>query len=99
MDAQEQDLLCIPSGKDAPTSSSPLATSAKRLADGTISRKQALKLMGAGLLRHPWPWRVVVAKIGPRGAPPAPASLPAAPRAKLLSPSTVRRPSKGPTRR
>jgi D-alanyl-D-alanine carboxypeptidase len=49
MDAQEQDLLCIPSGKDAPTSSSPLlATSAKRLADGTISRKQALKLMGAG---------------------------------------------------
>jgi D-alanyl-D-alanine carboxypeptidase len=48
MDAQEQDLLCIPSGKDALTVSSPLATSAKRLADGTISRKQALKLMGAG---------------------------------------------------
>src|SRR5215212_10444261 len=48
MDAPEQDLLCIPSGKDAPTASSPLATSAKRLADDTISRKQALKLMGAG---------------------------------------------------
>jgi D-alanyl-D-alanine carboxypeptidase len=51
MDAQEKDLLCIlsmPSAKDAPTASSPLATSAKELANGTMSRKQALKLMGAG---------------------------------------------------
>jgi D-alanyl-D-alanine carboxypeptidase len=49
MDAQEeQDLLCIPSGKDTRTASSPLAASAKTLADGTISRGQALKLMGAG---------------------------------------------------
>jgi D-alanyl-D-alanine carboxypeptidase len=51
MDAQEKDLLCIlsmPSAKGAPTASSPLATSAKELANGTMSRKQALKLMGAG---------------------------------------------------
>ena len=51
MDAQEKGLLCIgsmPSAKDAPTESSPLATSAKGLANGTMSRKQALKLMGAG---------------------------------------------------
>jgi D-alanyl-D-alanine carboxypeptidase len=51
MDAQEKDLLCIlsmPSAKDAPTASSPLATSAKELANGTMSRKQALKLMGGG---------------------------------------------------
>src|SRR5215212_2525855 len=52
MDAQEKGLLCIPSmpsAKGAPTASSPLATSAKGLAnDTTMSRKQALKLMGAG---------------------------------------------------
>jgi D-alanyl-D-alanine carboxypeptidase len=49
MDAQEQDFLGIPSGKDAPTASSPPDASAKkRLADGTISRGRALKLMGAG---------------------------------------------------
>jgi hypothetical protein len=48
MDAEEQDFLGIPSGKDALTASSPLDTSAKRLADGTVSRRQALKLMGAG---------------------------------------------------
>src|SRR5215212_3068123 len=52
MDAQEKGLPCIlsmPSAKDAPTSSSPLATSAEGLANGTtMSRKQALKLMGAG---------------------------------------------------
>jgi CubicO group peptidase (beta-lactamase class C family) len=39
----------MPSAKDAPTASSPLARSAKGLANGTtMSRKQALKLMGAG---------------------------------------------------
>src|SRR5215208_7331020 len=52
MDAQQKGLPCIlsmPSAKDAPTASSPLATSAKGLAnDTTMSRKQALKLMGAG---------------------------------------------------
>src|SRR5215212_8700481 len=52
MNAQEKGLLCIlsmPSAKGAPTASSPLATSAKGLANGTtMSRKQALKLMGAG---------------------------------------------------
>ena len=48
MDTKEQDFLGIPSGKDAPTASPPLDTSAKTLAHGTISRKQALKLMGAG---------------------------------------------------
>ena len=48
MDTQEQDFLGIPSGKDAPTASSPLETSARRLADVTVSRKRALKLMGAG---------------------------------------------------
>jgi D-alanyl-D-alanine carboxypeptidase len=48
MDAEEQDFLGIPSGKDAPTASSPLDTSTKGLADGTLSRKRALKLMGAG---------------------------------------------------
>src|SRR5919107_3486945 len=48
MDAEKQDFLGIPSGKDAPTASSPLETSAGRLADVTVSRKRALKLMGAG---------------------------------------------------
>jgi len=48
MDTQEQDFLGISSGKDAPTTSPPLDTLAKTLADGTISRGQALKLMGAG---------------------------------------------------
>jgi CubicO group peptidase (beta-lactamase class C family) len=48
MDTEGQDFLGIPSGKDAPPTSPPLDTSAKTLADGTISRKQALKLMGAG---------------------------------------------------
>src|SRR5215213_7823112 len=52
MDAQQKGLPCIlsmPSAKDAPTASSPLATSAEELANGTtMSRKQALKLMGAG---------------------------------------------------
>ena len=52
MDAQQKDLPCIlsmPSAKGAPSASSPLARSAKRLANGTtMSRKQALKLMGAG---------------------------------------------------
>ena len=48
MDTQEQDFLGVPSGKDAPTASSPLETSAGRLADVTVSRKRALKLMGAG---------------------------------------------------
>ena len=52
MDAQEKDLPCIlsmPSAKGAPTASSPLARSAKGLANGTtMSRKQALKVMGAG---------------------------------------------------
>src|SRR5215217_1528434 len=52
MDAQQKGLPCIlsmPSAKDAPTASSPLATSAEGLANGTtMSRKQALKLMGAG---------------------------------------------------
>jgi D-alanyl-D-alanine carboxypeptidase len=51
MDAQEKGLLRIgsmPSAKDAPSASYPLARSAKRLANGTtMSRKQALKLMGA----------------------------------------------------
>src|SRR5215212_2146149 len=52
MDAQQKGLPCIlsmPSAKDAPTASSPLATSAEELANGTtMPRKQALKLMGAG---------------------------------------------------
>jgi hypothetical protein len=49
MDTEGQDFLGIPSGKDAPPTSPPLDTSDKKtLADGTISRKQALKLMGAG---------------------------------------------------
>ena len=54
MDAQEEkgllSILSMPSAKDAPTASSPLATWAtKGLANGTtMSRKQALKLMGAG---------------------------------------------------
>ena len=48
MDTKEQDFLGISSGKYAPTASPPLDTSAKTFADGTISRKQALKLMGAG---------------------------------------------------
>jgi D-alanyl-D-alanine carboxypeptidase len=51
MNAQEKGLLCIlsmPSAKGAPSASSPLATSAKGLANGTMSRKQALKLMGVG---------------------------------------------------
>lgn len=48
MDTKKQDFLGIPSGKDVPTASSPLETSARRLADVTVSRKRALKLMGAG---------------------------------------------------
>jgi D-alanyl-D-alanine carboxypeptidase len=51
MNAQEKGLLCIlsmPSAKGAPSASSPLATSAKGLANGTMSRKQALKFMGVG---------------------------------------------------
>ena len=48
MDTEEQDFLGIPSGKSAPTASSPLEPSAGRLADVTVSRKRALKLMGAG---------------------------------------------------
>src|SRR5215211_6423249 len=51
MNAQEKGLLCIlsmPSAKGAPSARSPLATSTKGLANGTMSRKQALKLMGAG---------------------------------------------------
>jgi D-alanyl-D-alanine carboxypeptidase len=48
MDAEKRDFLGIRSGKDAPTASSPLETSAGRLADATVSRKRALKLMGAG---------------------------------------------------
>jgi CubicO group peptidase (beta-lactamase class C family) len=48
MDTHEQDFLRVSSGKDAPTTSPPLDTLAKTLADGTISRGQALKLMGAG---------------------------------------------------
>ena len=48
MDAKGQDFLGMPSGKDAPMASSPLDTLAKRLADGTLSRRQALKLIGAG---------------------------------------------------
>src|SRR5918999_5399123 len=51
MDEQQKDLLSIlpmPSAKDAPSASSPLARSAKGLANGTtMSRKRALKLMGA----------------------------------------------------
>jgi hypothetical protein len=45
MDTEKQDFLGIPSGKDAPTASSP---SAGRLADLSVSRRRALKLMGAG---------------------------------------------------
>jgi D-alanyl-D-alanine carboxypeptidase len=48
MDTEKQDFLGIPSGKGAPTASSPLEPSAGRLADVTVSRKRALKLMGAG---------------------------------------------------
>jgi hypothetical protein len=45
---EEQDFLGMPSGKVGPTTSPPLDTLAKTLADGTVSRKQALQLMGAG---------------------------------------------------
>jgi D-alanyl-D-alanine carboxypeptidase len=49
MDSQEeQDFLGISSDKDAPTANPPLDTLPKKRADSTISRKQALKLMGAG---------------------------------------------------
>src|ERR671910_1495171 len=48
MDTEEQDFLGISSTKDTPTTSPPLDTVAKTLADGTISRGQALKLMSAG---------------------------------------------------
>jgi CubicO group peptidase (beta-lactamase class C family) len=48
MDTEEQDFLGISSSKDTPTTSPPLDTLAKILADGTISRGQALKLMSAG---------------------------------------------------
>src|SRR5829696_7890741 len=48
MDTEEQDFFVISSGKDAPTTSPPLDTLPKTLGDGTISRRQALKLMGAG---------------------------------------------------
>src|SRR5829696_1335778 len=48
MDTEEQDFLGISSSKDTPTTSPPLDTLAKTLADGTISRGQALKLMSAG---------------------------------------------------
>jgi D-alanyl-D-alanine carboxypeptidase len=47
MDTEEQDFLSISSGKDAKTTSPPPDTLAKTLADSTISRGQALKLMGA----------------------------------------------------
>ena len=47
-DAEKQDLPATPSGKDTPTASSALETSARRLADVTVSRKRALKLMAAG---------------------------------------------------
>ena len=47
MDTEEQDFLSISSGKDAKTISPPPDTLAKTLADSTISRGQALKLMGA----------------------------------------------------
>jgi D-alanyl-D-alanine carboxypeptidase len=45
---EEQDFLGISSDNDAPTTNPPLDTLAKKRADGTISRRQALKLMGAG---------------------------------------------------
>jgi D-alanyl-D-alanine carboxypeptidase len=48
MDKEEQKVLGISSGEDAPPTSPPLDTLAQTLADGTISRGQALKLMGAG---------------------------------------------------
>src|SRR5215208_6153259 len=48
MVTEEQDFLGIPSGKVGPTTSPPLDTLAKTLADGTVSRRQALKLMSAG---------------------------------------------------
>jgi hypothetical protein len=45
---EEQDFLGVSSAKDAPTTNPPPDTLANKRADGTISRKQALKLMGAG---------------------------------------------------
>jgi D-alanyl-D-alanine carboxypeptidase len=48
MDTQEQDFHGISSAKDAPTARPPLDTLAKTLAGGTLSRGEALKLMGAG---------------------------------------------------
>ena len=49
MDTQEQYFPGIFSGNDAKTTNPPLDTVARTLADGTISRRQALKyLMGAG---------------------------------------------------
>jgi D-alanyl-D-alanine carboxypeptidase len=48
LDTEEQYFDDISSGKDAPTTSPLLDTLARTLADGTVSRKQALKLMGAG---------------------------------------------------
>ena len=48
MDKEEQKVLGVSSGRDAPPTSPPLDTLAQTFADGTISRGQALKLMGAG---------------------------------------------------
>jgi D-alanyl-D-alanine carboxypeptidase len=48
LDTEVQYFHGISSGKDVPTTSPLLDTWARTLADGTVSRKQALKLMGAG---------------------------------------------------
>ena len=76
----------------------PLHTLAKTLADGTISRKQALKLMGAGAAVASLAL-AVVAKIRLRRALPVQASPPAAPLAIPRLARRVRHPSKAPTRR
>ena len=48
MNTEEQAFLGTSSGKDALTTNPPLDSLAKTIANGTISRKRALKLMGAG---------------------------------------------------
>ena len=48
MNTEEQALLGTSSGKGALTTNPPLDSLAKTIANGTISRKRALKLMGAG---------------------------------------------------
>src|SRR5215212_2275740 len=97
----DQEVRGIEEGKryvsDAPASP-PLDTLAQTLADGTISRKQALKLMGTGAAVACLAL-AVVAKNRLRRALPVQASPPAAPLAIPRLARRVRHPSKDPPRR